>query len=125
MPIEATESFMSDNFPGNYTLFPEPPWARLIDIGPFYDRFAKSKMPILTSEDLTIKGIIRDLNIRQWVDLTRLEVIQAVNFISTIVPSLTQDLKVSVLTDPVTPDEQFALRKVFFHENSILYRQQF
>lgn len=114
MPIEATESFMVDNFPGNYTLFPVSPWTFLIDIGPFYDRFAASKMAVLTSHDATIRAIIQDLNIRKWVDLTRSDVSQAVNFISTIVPSLTQDLKVSILTDPVRLDEQSALRKIYF-----------
>jgi hypothetical protein len=114
MPIEATEAFMMETFPGNYTQLITDPWQWLIDTGPFYDRFGAVKMSVLTSQDPSIKAIIQDLSIRKWVDLTRSDVAESINYISGIIPGVTPELISSILTDPVMPDEQLALRKTYF-----------
>lgn len=103
---------------GNFVEVPSPPapadpceW--LIDIGPFFDRFGTAKMAVLTSADVVVKAIIQDVQIRKWIDLQRVDVGQALDVL--ISKSLIDAaLKTSILTTPVSADENRALRKLYF-----------
>ena len=122
--IMADAEYMAANYPnGNYREVPEPPappppvppvWTWYIDLGPFYDRFGAAKMAVLTSADVGIAAIIRDVNIRKWVDLQRPDVAEALAYIGTKVPSVTPALQAQILTTPVTSEEQYALRTTYF-----------
>lgn len=87
---------------------------RLIDPGSFYDRFGTAKMAVLTSTDVTLKAILSDLNIRAWVDLSRMDVASALAYVGTVVPEVTTQLQTSILTTPVTAEENRVLRKLYF-----------
>lgn len=93
----------------------EPPvWEWYIDIGPFYDRFGAAKMVVLTSADAGLKAILADLNIRKWVDLKRSDVVQALAYVGSVVPSVTPALQDAILNTPVAEIENLALRKLYF-----------
>lgn len=105
---------------GNFSAPPPPsaavnPAEWLIDIGPFFDRFGAAKMAILVSTNATVKAIVSDLQVRKWVDLKRLDVAAGIDALIALgVPGVTSALKTSVLTTPVTADENLALRKLYF-----------
>lgn len=87
----------------------------LIDVGPFFDRFGASKMPVLMSADATVQAIVKDLQVRKWIDLQRVDVGQGIDvLIAKAVAGITPTLKAAVLTTPVTADENLALRRVYF-----------
>lgn len=86
----------------------------LIDIGPFMDRFGSAKMPVLMSVEPTVKAILADMFARKWIDLKRADVPQAIGAIAAYVPAVTPALKTSILTAPVTSEENRALRTLFF-----------
>lgn len=90
------------------------PWLWFIDVGPFFDRFGAFKLPILTSTDPGVKALITDLQIRKWVDLQHTQVSSGLAYISTVIPALTSDIRLQILTTPVTPEENMALRKLYF-----------
>lgn len=92
----------------------DPASKYLIDIGPFFDRFKTAKMDILTSTDQTVRAIVQDTMVRKWVDLKRSDVLNAINAIASIIPSVTPDIKDAVINDPVGPLENLALRKTYF-----------
>jgi len=85
----------------------------LIDVGPFFDRFGAAKMAVLTSTDVGVKAILADTQVRHWIDLKRPDVVQAVAYIGSMVPALTPALQASILTTPVTADENLVLRKLY------------
>lgn len=85
-----------------------------IDIGPFFDRFGSAKMAVLTSADAGVRAIIEDTKVRKWIDLKNSSVPTSIDYIITKVPSVTSALKTSILTAPVTPEENLAVRKLFF-----------
>ena len=92
---------------------PVDPCEWLIDVGPFFDRFGASKMAILTSADAVVKAIIQDVQIRKWIDLQRVDVGQALDAL--ISKSLIDSAqKATILTTPVTLEENRALRKLYF-----------
>ena len=100
---------------------PEPPPAPpsptdwLIDVGPFFDRFAGAKMALLTSANATVQALVKDLQVRKWIDLQRADVASGIDALIALgVPGMTTALKTAVLTTPVTAEENFALRKVYF-----------
>lgn len=93
---------------------PADPAEWLIDLGPFYDRFSTAKMAVLTSDDTGVKAILADLNIRKWVDLKRQDVADSLVYVGTKVTAVTAELQNSILTTPVTIDENRALRKLYF-----------
>jgi hypothetical protein len=90
------------------------PWTWFIDVGPFFDRFGAFKLPILINSDPGIKGLITDLQVRKWVDLQNNEVAAGLAYISTIIPAFTSDIRLQILTTPVTSEENRALRKLYF-----------
>lgn len=94
---------------------PEPkPYATLIDIGPFYDRFGATKMAVLTSADPGIRAILADLNIRKWIDLARPDVAQALQYVGSVVTQVTPELQATILNTVIAPEENLALRKLYF-----------
>ena len=86
----------------------------LIDIGPFFDRFGPAKMAVLTSADPGVQAILKDTQIRKWLDLKLPEVAQSVTYVGTKVPAVTAELQDAILNTPVAPDENLALRKLYF-----------
>ena len=120
--IIADEQFMLEHYPeGNYRQVPDTPvqvpaqpWEWLIDIGPFFDRFGAAKMAVLTSADPGVQAILKDTQIRKWLDLKLPEVAQSVAYIGTKVPAVTAELQDAILNTPVAPDENLALRKLYF-----------
>ena len=102
-------------------LTPEPPPAApsptdwLIDVGPFFDRFGAAKMPLLMSTNATVQALVKDLQVRKWIDLQRADVGAGIDALIALgVPGMTAELKTAILTTPVTAEENFALRKVYF-----------
>ena len=94
---------------------PINPTEFLIDIGPFFDRFGAAKMSILTSQNSTVKAIVQDIQVRKWVDLKRPDVAQGIDALIALgIQGVTGTLKASILNTPVTPEENLALRKMFF-----------
>ena len=94
---------------------PEPKsWEWLIDIGPFFDRFGAAKMAVLTSADPGVQAILKDTQIRKWLDLKLPEVAQSLSYIGTKVPAVTTELQSTILNTPVGVEENLALRKLYF-----------
>ena len=86
-----------------------------IDIGQFFDRFGASKMAILMSTNATVQAIVSDVQVRKWIDLKRADVSAAIDVLIALgVPGVTTTLKSSVLSTPVTAEENLALRKLYF-----------
>ena len=120
--IVADAEFMQDNYPeGNYRLVPDTPvqdpsqpWEWFIDIGPFFDRFGSAKMAVLTSSDAGVQAILKDTQVRKWLDLKLPEIASAVAYIGTKVPEVTPELQQSILNTPVEEKENLALRKLYF-----------
>ena len=86
----------------------------LIDIGPFFDRFGSAKMQVLTSSDLGVQAIIKDTQVRKWLDLRLPEIAQSVEYVASKVPAVTEEVKNNVLYTPVAEHENLALRKLYF-----------
>lgn len=121
--IVADEQFMLQNYPlGNYIEIIEPSepepvlpvWQWYIDIGPFFDRFGSAKMQVLTSSDPGVQAILKDIQVRKWIDLKIPEVSQSLVYVASKIPSVTQELQESILNTPVADSENLALRKVYF-----------
>ena len=97
---------------------PEPvpdPAVWLIDVGPFFDRFGAAKMALLMSANSTVQALVKDLQVRKWIDLQRADVGAGIDALIALgVPGMTAELKTAILTTPVTAEENFALRKVYF-----------
>ena len=93
---------------------PVPAWEWYIDIGPFFDRFGAAKMAVLTSTDVGVQAILKDTQVRKWLDLKLPEIASAVAYIGAKVPSVTQELQESILNTPVEEEENLALRKLYF-----------
>lgn len=106
-------SFIFHSGPGSVQT-EQPNTSTFIDKGPFFDRFGDAKLPVLMSNDATIKAILMDIANRQWINLALPEVTAVVNHIATVVPELTQEIKDAVLDQFVKPEENLALRKLFF-----------
>ena len=93
---------------------PVPVWEWYIDIGPFFDRFGAAKMAVLTSSDAGVQAIIKDTQVREWLDLKLPEIASALAYIGTKVPSVPQELQQSILNTPVEEKDNLALRKLYF-----------
>ena len=48
---------------------PEPVSNWWIDVGPFFDRFGAQKWEILSSADLMVQAIVKDCQVRKYIDL--------------------------------------------------------
>lgn len=121
--IVADEDFMLANYPdGNYReseqldqpTVPVPMYEWYIDIGPFFDRFGAAKMAVLTSSDAGVQAILKDTQVRKWIDLKHPDVAASIAYIGTKVPALTAELQSTILNTPVAETENLALRKLYF-----------
>lgn len=121
--IDANPSFVEEQHPNRWRVspnqppepsLPSPVWTWYIDIGPFFDRFGAAKMSVLTSTDAGVKAILSDTQVRKWIDLRRPDVAQSIAYIASVVPSLTAELQDSILNTAVSPEENLALRRMFF-----------
>ena len=93
---------------------PAPAWEWYIDKGPFFDRFGAAKMAVLTSSDVGVQAIIKDTQVRKWLDLKLPEIASSIAYIGTKVPALTAELQATILNTPVAEIENLALRKLYF-----------
>ena len=122
--ILATTDFAEANFPGQWRIAEDQgqapqveeakPWEWLIDIGAFFDRFGAAKIAVLTSADPGVQAILKDTQVRKWLDLKLPELVQSVTYVGTTVPAVTAELQAAILNTPVAPDENLALRKMYF-----------
>ena len=120
--IVASEDYAEATYPGHWRVVetPEPPapaapvWEWYIDIGPFFDRFGSAKLAVLTSTDPGVQAILKDTQVRKWLDLKLPEIAQSVDYVASVVPAVTPELKEAILTTPVAEHENLALRKLYF-----------
>ena len=121
--IIATEEFAEASYPGKWRLAddqpqPEPTptqvWEWYIDVGPFFDRFGSAKLAVLTSTNPGVQAILKDTQVRKWLDLKLPEIAQSVDYVASVVPAVTPELKEAILTTPVAEHENLALRKLYF-----------
>lgn len=121
--IIASEEYAEQHFPGKWRLSenqpqpeptPAPVWEWYIDIGPFFDRFGAAKMPVLTSADVGVQAIIKDTQVRKWLDLRLPEIEQSVQYIASKVPELTAELQAQIVNTKPAEHENLALRKMYF-----------
>ena len=120
--VVADQAYIDAHFPGA-ELLPEPepaapapdPTEWLIDVGPFFDRFGTAKLALLSSSDAAVRALVTDLQVRKWIDLKRADVAQGIDLlISKSIPGLDAARKSAILTTPVQPVENLALRKDYF-----------
>ena len=121
--IVADEAFVEQHYPGQWALAPEPetapesavPTEWLIDVGPFFDRFGPAKMAVLAHPDALVQALVKDLQVRRWIDLERADVGQGIDLlISKGITDMNAARKTAILTTPVAPEENLALRKTYF-----------
>jgi hypothetical protein len=121
--VQSDTANMGDLYDGeNFTPVPipvppepvPPVYEWYIDIGPFFDRFGAQKLPVLMSTDPTLQAILRDVQVRKWVDLKRADVADALMYIETKVPAVTPALRSLILNTPVADSENLAVRTLFF-----------
>lgn len=130
--IVADLAFMQSQYSGGYTEVPQvpgapeasPAWTWLIDIGPFVDRLGSKRFAIEQSTDPFVMSFRHDVDTRRkWIDLQDPRVAGALMYcagqpvagVGTIAaPILTEAEVTAVLTTPVTPEENMALRKLYF-----------
>lgn len=96
---------------------PEPPeYEWFIDIGPFFDRFKDAKLQVLTFTHPFVVALVKDTQARKWIDLKRSDVAVGLNAMLALgVPQLTTELIQEILNTPVSEEENFALKKLFFN----------
>ena len=121
--IIASEEHAEQHFPGKWRLSenqpqpeptPAPVWEWYIDIGPFFDRFGAAKMAVLTSSDVGVQAILKDTQVRKWIDLSLPEIEQSVQYIASKVPKLTAELQDQIVNTKPAEYENLALRKLYF-----------
>ena len=119
--VVADEDFVQANYPGLWELVPDDvpapvvnPTEWLINVGPFFDRFGPAKLAVLAHTDPLVQALIKDLQVRVWIDLQRADVAQGIDLlISKGVPGVNAALKTAILTTPVAPDENLVLRREY------------
>ena len=85
-----------------------------IDTGAFFDRFGVAKMAVLTSADSSVQAILKDVQIRKWIDLKVPEAAQGIYYISTVVPEMNEAMVDTILNTPVAEHENSVLRRLYF-----------
>ena len=99
------------------------PWEWLMDTGPFADRLGAASVAIDVSIDPKLVATRSDFDRRKWIDLKDPRVIAAVQYLAgqphavlgtKVQPLLTAEQADAVLTTPVAPAENLALRKLYF-----------
>ena len=121
--IIASEEYAEQHFPGKWRLAenqpspeptPAPVWEWYIDVGPFFDRFGSTRLAVLTSTDPGVQAILKDTQVRKWLDLKVPDLVQSLEYVASVVPAVTPELKEAILTTPVAEHENLALRKMYF-----------
>ena len=120
--IVTSEEYAEATYPGRWRVVetPEPPapptpeWEWYIDIGPFFDRFGAAKMAVLTSADVGVQAVLKDTQVRKWLDLRLPEIEQSVQYIASKVPALTTELQDQIVNTKPEEHENLALRKLYF-----------
>lgn len=84
-------------------IYVQPKAENKISIGAFYDRFGDQKWPILSSTDPAVQGLIKDTQVRKWIDLDNAQLPAALDML--IAKGFVID-KDAILTAPVQPDER-------------------
>ena len=119
--IVASEEYAEATYPGHWRVVetPEPPaptqvWEWYIDIGPFFDRFGAAKMAVLTSPDAGVQAILKDTQVRKWLDLRLPEIEQSIQYLASKVPKLTAELQDQIVNTKPAEHENLALRKLYF-----------
>ena len=120
--ILASEEYAEATYPGHWRAVevPEPPapaapvWEWHIDIGPFFDRFGAAKMAVLTCSDTGVQAILKDTQVRKWLDLRLPEIEQSVQYIASKVPALTAELQDQIVNTKPAEHENLALCKLYF-----------
>lgn len=116
--IIADATFVEAHHPGAYRLVPEPepapftwgqagPEYQWIEVGSFYDRFGPAKIPVLASADATVQALVRDTQVRKYIDLARPDVQQFIQYLGTVVPEVTPEVQATVLDPKTVDDERF------------------
>lgn len=82
---------------------PAPPEPRHISVGAFYDRFGDQKWPILSSTDPAVQGLIKDTQVRKYVDLDSAQLPGGLDML--IAKGFPID-KDAILNAPIQPDER-------------------
>ena len=102
---------------------PPPVWEWYIDIGPFVDRFGVKSLALDTSTDPIVQTFSKDLSRRKWINLQDPRVSMTLGYLTGVTvpgigtiaaPILTPAEVTDILTAPVTPEENLALRKQYF-----------
>ena len=120
--IVTSEEYAEATYPGRWRVVetPEPSapaapeWEWYIDIGPFFDRFGAAKMSVLTSANVGVQAILKDTQVRKWLDLRLPEIKQSVQYIASKVPELTTELQDQIVNTKPAEHENLALRKLYF-----------
>lgn len=115
--IIADLAFVEAHYPGAYREVPEPTptpltWENAspeywwVEVGAFYDRFGDAKVPVLASANATVQALVRDTQVRKYIDLNRTDVQQFVEFLGTVIPEVTPEIREAVL-GPTTDEERY------------------
>ncbi|MFT0533153.1 hypothetical protein ACMHYJ_10070 [Castellaniella hirudinis] len=116
--IISDAAFVEAHHPGAYRMVPEPeptpftwnqagPEYQWIEVGSFYDRFGPAKIPVLASTDPTAQALVRDTQIRKYIDLARPDVQQFIQYLGTVVPEVTPEVQAAVLSPRTTDNERY------------------
>lgn len=87
--------------------------SRLIDVGSFFDRFGAAKVEVLSSTVPLIAALVKDAQVRHWVNLADPAVGQGIDLIISVGGIAGID-KNAILNNPVLPAEQLVLKKLYF-----------
>ena len=93
----------------------EKPYKWHLDVGAFFDRFSAAKMAVLTSESATAQAIVRDCQVRKWIDLKAESTAQGVAALVSL-GLVSESAAVSILGNPASPSENSALRRIYYDE---------
>ncbi|WP_323016492.1 hypothetical protein [Castellaniella sp.] len=77
-----------------------------LEVGAFYDRFGPAKVPVLANPDATVQALVRDSQVRKYIDLKRPDIAQFVAYLATKVPELTPEIKATVLAMQTINEER-------------------
>ena len=94
---------------------PEKPYKWHLDVGAFFDRFADVKIAVLTSESATAQAIIRDCQVRKWIDVKAESTEQGIAELVRL-GLVSESLAASILGTPAAPSENSSLRRIYYGE---------
>jgi len=82
----------------------EDPQAWWIDVGSFVDRLGDQKIPILSSSDAVVQALVKDVQIRKYIDLKNADLASGIDIL--IAKGFTLD-KAKLLNTPPTAKERY------------------